>query len=656
MTKHSLVVPVLLAFVTTGFAQTATNANAKGDAYYHFSKGRLLDDQGHASQAIDEYRKALELDPNNSLIYSEMAESYLKNNRVREAVETANQAIKTDPNNIEAHRLLSGIYVQLIGRATPQQPPNTETINNAIHEFEEIVRIDPSEQQGFLMLGRLYQIKGDRNRAMTIYQTFLGLEPGSEEGVTALAKLQMDAGNHAEAVRLLEEFIKQRPDSAEAYQTLGEAYLDTDQFNKAADAFKKASELEPDDVDVKKSQAQALFSADRIDEAAKLYEDLAVADPDDGIALLRLGQIYRRQSKYAQARQSLQKAAQSFPDSLEVEFNLVLLDRDEGFLEDALKRVEDILKKTERPNGRYTDAEKQNRRVFLMNQGLISSTIGNYTESIRAFTELKGLTEKNGSVDALIVDTYRTARNIDKALQYCEQALVETPQSRQLQMLRADIIAEKGRVDEGIKSLEKLTRNTDEDLDVFSAMTNIYQRARKYDEAQNVLNMASRRFPGDERIYFLQGSLYEKQKKFGEAEQQFRKALEINNDNAAVQNYLGFILADRGLKLEEAATLTQKAVKADPTNGAYLDSLGWVYFKMNRLELAEEYLKKAVIFTNNDASIHDHLGDLFFKTKRLDDARREWAKAVELSDDREEIDRVKKKLDGNKNNRAANIK
>ena len=607
-----------------------------------------------------------------TLIYSEMAESYLKNNRVREAVDTANQAIKTDPDNIEAHRLLSGIYVQLIGRATAQQPPNTETINNAIHEFEEIVRIDSSEQQAFLMLGRLYQIKGDRNRAMTIYQTFLGLEPGSEEGVTALAKLQMDAGNNAEAIGLLEDFIKQRPDSAEAYQTLGEAYSDSEQFNKAADAFKHASEIEPDDVELKKSQAQErsvlllwfLRNVVGIDDL-DAYEFICDGDDDGGVDALYLEPstgdedhetliIY--QSKYTQARQYLQKAAQSFPDSLEVEFNLVLLDRDEGFLEDALKRVEDILKKTERPNSRYTDAEKQNRRVFLMNQGLISSTIGNYTESIRAFTELKGLTEKNGSVDALIVDTYRTARNTDKALQYCEQALAETPGSRQLQMLRADIIAEKGRVDEGIKALEKLTKNTDEDLDVFSAMTNIYQRARKFDDAQNVLNTANRRFPGDERIYFLQGALYEKQKKFGEAEQQFRKALEIDKDNAAVQNYLGFILADRGLKLDEAAALTQKAVKADPTNGAYLDSLGWVYFKMNRLEMAEEYLKKAIIFTNTDASIHDHLGDVFFKTKRLDDARREWAKAVELSDDREEIDRVKKKLDGIKNNRAANTK
>src|SRR5262245_4669321 len=161
----------------------------------------------------------------------------------------------------------------------------------------------------------------------------------------------MDAGNNAEAIGLLEDFIKQQPDSAPVYQTLGEAYSDAEEFNKAADAFKRASELDPDDIELKKSLAQALFAADRIDEAAKLYEALAVADPDDGVAPLRLGQIYRRQMNYPQARQYLQKAAQSFPDSLEVQFNMVLLDRDEGFLEDSLKRLEDIVKKTERPNG-----------------------------------------------------------------------------------------------------------------------------------------------------------------------------------------------------------------------------------------------------------------------------------------------------------------
>src|SRR5262245_47199468 len=164
-----------------------------------------------------------------------------------------------------------------------------------------------------------------------------------------------------------------------------------------------------------------------------------------------------------------------------------------------------------------------------MHQGLLNSTLGNYSEAIRVYTELKPLTENNGTVDALIVDTYRTAKNPDKALQYCEQALAAMPDSRQLQMLRADLIAEKGRVDEGIKVLERLSRNTDEDFDIFSAMASIYQRARKFDDAQNVLNTANRRFPSDGRILFLQGALYEKQKKFNEAEQAFRKALEIDD-------------------------------------------------------------------------------------------------------------------------------
>src|SRR5437868_88054 len=131
MTKYVLVVLLVLATAIAGFGQTQNKARA--EAYYHFSKARLLDDQGQASQAIDEFKRALELDPNNSLIYSEMAESYLRNNRLREAADTAGKAIMIDGDNIEAHKLLSTIYLQVIGRATAQQPPSADTINGAIH-------------------------------------------------------------------------------------------------------------------------------------------------------------------------------------------------------------------------------------------------------------------------------------------------------------------------------------------------------------------------------------------------------------------------------------------------------------------------------------------------------------------------------------------
>jgi tetratricopeptide (TPR) repeat protein len=644
MTKYLIVSLLVLATTMTGLAQAPNSARSQ--AYYHFSRARLLDDQGQASQAIDEYKKALDLDPNNSLIYSEMAESYLRNKQLREAADTAGKAISIDKDNIEAHKLLSTIYLQIISSASSQRPPSADTINGAIHEFEEIIRIDSTERQSFVMLGRLYQIKGDRDKAAEIYRKLLGLEPDSEEGVTALSKLQMDSGNYKEASDLLEAFVKQHPESDTAFTALGEAYSEMQEYAKAAEAYRRAAELDPDDVEIKKQQAQAFFLADNLDDAQKLYEQIAKAEPEDGLAFLRLGQIYRRQQKYDVSRQNLQKAAQAFPDSVEVQFNIVMLDRDQGRLEDALKRANDILKKTEKSNGRYSESEKQNRRIFLINQGILNQTLGNYDAAIKTFLDVKTLTnEKDGRVDGLIIDTYRTAKNLDKALQYTEQALAENSDNRQLKMVHADLIAEKGKVDDGIKALQQLQKGNDDDLDVMATMVGVYQRAKKYDQAQAVLTKAIQRFPNEEQVYFLQGSLYEKQKKYEDAEKAFRKALDLQKDDPAVMNYLGYMFADRGIHLDEAESLIQKAVQSDPTNGAYLDSLGWVYYKQNRFDRAEEYLKKAVIFVNFDSSIHDHLGDLYFKTKRYDEARMEWNKSLQLSNEPEEIDKVKKKLD-----------
>jgi tetratricopeptide (TPR) repeat protein len=653
MTKHLLALLLTLATAATVFAQNPNAARAQ--AYYHFSKARLLDDQGQGNQAIDEYKKALELDPNNSLIYSEMAESYLRNNKAREASETATRAIAIDKDNIEAHKLLTSIYLQIIGKATAQQPPRADIIDGAIHEFEEIIRIDPSEQQSFVMLGRLYLIKGDRNKASEIYKQLLGVEPGSEEGVTALAKLYMDSGSNKEATELLEAFLKQRPDSDSALTILGEAYSELHEYVKAADAYRKASELDPDDAEIKKQEAQALFLAERFDDAAKLYEDIAKAEPDDGISLLRLGQIYRKQMKYDQSRENLRKAAASFPDAVEVQFNIVMLDRDEGHLEDALKRATDILKKTEKVNGRYSESERQNRRTFLINQGILNQTLGNYDAAVKAFLDVKTLTnEKDGRMDAQVIETYRMAKSLDKALQYATQSLAENPSSRQLKLIHADVVAEKGKLDEGIKAMQQLQQGNEEDLDIFAAMVGAYQRAKKWDLAQTILTSATQRFPKEEQVYYLQGSLYEKQKKYDDAEKAFRKALELEKDDPGVMNYLGYMLAERGVRLDEAEALVQKAVETDPTNGAYLDSLGWVYYKQNKFDRAEQYLKKAVIFVNSDSSIHDHLGDLYFKTKRFDDARTEWTKSIQLSSEQEEINRVKKKLDELRTNRAAN--
>ena len=190
-----------------------------------------------------------------------------------------------------------------------------------------------------------------------------------------------------------------------------------------------------------------------------------------------------------------------------------------------------------------------------------------------------------------------------------------------------------------------MVKGNDQDLEVLSTIANIYQRAKRFPEAQTVAEAIVKQFPNDPGAYFQEGSIYDKLKKYPEAEAAFRKSLEIETDNPAVLNYLGYMLADRGVKLDEALSMIQKAVDQDPTNGAYLDSLGWAYFRLNKLELAEEYLRKALKFASTDATVNEHMGDLFFKTQRLAEAKAAWTKSVQLSTDPDEIAKVKKKLD-----------
>jgi tetratricopeptide (TPR) repeat protein len=120
-------------------------------------------------------------------------------------------------------------------------------------------------------------------------------------------------------------------------------------------------------------------------------------------------------------------------------------------------------------------------------------------------------------------------------------------------------------------------------------------------------------------------------------------------------NYLGYMLADRNTHLEEALTLIKKALDLDPQNGAYLDSLGWAYFKLGNYDQAEENLRRAADKSPNDATIQDHLGELYARTNRFklaathwERALDEWNKSVPADVDQQDVARVTKKLETTK--------
>jgi tetratricopeptide (TPR) repeat protein len=158
------------------------------------------------------------------------------------------------------------------------------------------------------------------------------------------------------------------------------------------------------------------------------------------------------------------------------------------------------------------------------------------------------------------------------------------------------------------------------------------------EQAASVMRDARTRFPDDLSVLFQLGAVYERQKKYDEAEKAFKAVLARDPRDAHALNYLGYMLADRGLRLEESVAYIQRALDVEPNNPAYLDSLGWAYFKMNRLGPAELNLRQAAADRPRDSAVQDHWGDLLLKLGRREEALAAWKRA--LAGDGQDIDRA----------------
>jgi len=231
-----------------------------------------------------------------------------------------------------------------------------------------------------------------------------------------------------------------------------------------------------------------------------------------------------------------------------------------------------------------------------------------------------------------LIEVYQEMREYDKALQESERAVREFPDSQELLMTRASLLASSGDVEAAVKLLSPLLTNTDEDRDVWMGVAQVALRGNDFPRALEALGKAESYQQSDLQksyIYFLYGSAWERQNNVPKAEEAFRRALELNPGSANSLNYLGYMFADRGIHLDESVELIQKALEMEPGNGAYLDSLGWAYYKLSRFDLAEKYLLESVEKVPTDPAILDHLGDLYSKTGRIEQAQEQWRKALE---------------------------
>src|SRR5438552_14383913 len=190
-------------------AQSSPRKVDRAISYYHYALAHMYEEKvtvyGRselANKAIEEYRLAIEADPSSEFLTSGLAELYVKTGRIRDAVLEAQDIIKRDPNNLEAHKLLGRIYLRSLGDLQPGSQSH-EVLGLAIEQYEAMVRIEPKSADNHLLLGRLYFLNKDAVKAENEFKTAVSLDPNSEEAITNLAYLYNDEGANNKAAELL---------------------------------------------------------------------------------------------------------------------------------------------------------------------------------------------------------------------------------------------------------------------------------------------------------------------------------------------------------------------------------------------------------------------------------------------------------------------
>jgi tetratricopeptide (TPR) repeat protein len=656
--KVVVVVAALAALVVSNpLAAAAQQGRGErtSEAYTQFMLGHYLDERDDEAGAIAAYKRAMELDPTSAEIPGELAAVYLRENKIQEAMTTAEQALKIAPTNREGNRVLGVIHAALAesgrggrsrGAVAGGSAANDENVAKAIKHLEAamvgvIGEVDPNVRA---TLSRVYVLAGQYDKAIPLLSALVEEQPGWADGPSLLAEAYAAAGRNAEAIDWLKEHAADDP---RLYPTLADFFERERRWKEAADAYGRTVQLQQQrgrapTAELQARYANALIYAggrDNLLKAREVLSGLTASPSGDLPRLLYLQSQTERRLGDSKAAEST--ARKVIAQNAKSPWGYYALAEALESRHDYQGVVNELSPVVSQFQGRSADPSFD-IGLLLPHLGFAYQELGQHDQAIAAFENARKLAPKDPAVASYLAEANIAAKRYAAAAEVAKTGLTANPGDLRLTRLQARALRLTGKADEGVALLEESVRKNAGDPNAYIALAQMYGDVDRGAQAVETLRTAQAKFPDDTTIAFELAATFDKQKRYADAEAAFKQLLTNDPENAAALNYLGYMLAERGERLDESVNYVKKALELEPENGSYLDSLGWAYFKADKLDLAEDTLKRAAEQLKTNSVIQDHYGEVLLKLGRYEEAIAAFNRALAGDGDsinRAEIDR-----------------
>lgn len=595
---------------------------------------------GNEEESINRLQAASTADPANLELKVELALAFLQAGRYDEMEQQVDAILAADPSMVRALRLKS-FGDRLRGR-----------LRESLDPLEQAMRLDPTEASHFIEAASIRNRLGEGDAAAATIEKGLATVTNRLEAFHALAQLYLDqtakdiAAGKALAetpLEIIATATAEFPDDALLLAFYGDLLALHERLTEAIEIFARVEAMDPDDNTIRQKLALSLVSIGDRQRAINLLEEVVARQPGNYRLWLYLAELH-------QAEGDIDKAAEHYRAGIELRPALP---------ENYLKLAHLLMVNQRGAEARHVLEEGQqacpgdHRIIELLAYTWFRERA--FSEAADAFRQAESNMNARAGRPFLAGFHAMAAIASQMSGDPAEAArLLRAGAADQPHVLN-DYIGSALRSRKGslrlTSSLEVLTLITDvipKDLPTHTLLGLLHMRAEEYEvalfhfqEAERLAVLEENDEALNAQFYFWLGSCSERIKEFDQAESYFTKAIDAQPDFADAHNYLAYMNAERGVKLEEALDHVGVALAVEPENSAYLDTRGWIYYRMGRYQEALEDITLAVEKLPDDPTITDHLGDTHLALGNAEEAVVWWKKSYALD---QTNDAVKQKL------------
>jgi tetratricopeptide (TPR) repeat protein len=541
--------------------------------------------------------------------------------------------------------------------------PTAQALRAKSRPVPQLETLDGTSLLGSYLAGHLARATRDSDNAALYYRRALAKDPGNQDILDEAFQLELASGNYAEAKSLAQRLVRRQPDNSIAHIFLGvDAYKHQD-FQTADEHFKVAQHAATaEDPTIRLARAWtgvALGHADRAIAALQAAPKTAWAVHFETVQRAFMADVARSWTQGEEAYRSVHdkkapnlRIAEAFSRHLAVsgdrEQALAVL-QESGAQETPLGKVLlEELKAGKTPKLMVSNAEEGLAESFL-GIGQVAAA-NNGVDAAQVYFRLALLLNPESDIAKLeLAELYGNVEHYAKAITVLDKIQEPSPFWVNAQMRKALYLNSMQKAPEASALLAALLEKQKENLQLLQTAAAIESTRKNYEGAipyyDRAIKLIGTPEKKDWQLFYSRAIALERTKQWPKAEPDFKKAIELDPEQGAVLNYLGYSWLDQNMNIPEAFDLIKKAVKLRPNDGYIIDSLGWAYYLQKDYQQAVKHLDKAVELRPEDPTLNDHLGDVYWRLGRKLEAKFQWTQALSLNPEPEDAAKIKKKIE-----------